>query len=348
MSYFDDIKTFMINFSFTSGFKLRANFKITMKKNCVLFILTLAVGSVFSSCNSDELVENENQDEIVDVAAAPGTLQCDFDNTTFVSTSVQAFVGDNYISITALRSTKGDRIQIILPSNKLGTYTWKSVSDKKGGFALAYSPASTEYSSFISGSKETIDNDFGVSDYEDTASVTITAIDAKSKKISGTFQFTGVRFDLDALLRTKKITNGSFNEITFKDDTSVLGNNSFAAKLDGVNFNPTNISGSLTSGYITVVAASNDFGNIKIKMPSTIKGGGNYNYSTVFNEDNILIEYNDEKGTNNMFNLEKGTIDILSHDTARKTIIGIFTASFKSTQPDKKHEITDGVFNISY
>ncbi|WP_291149331.1 DUF6252 family protein [Flavobacterium sp. UBA7680] len=316
-----------------------------MKKICVLFISILTVGSIFSSCNSDEFVENEKQNEILDVAA-PGTLQCDFDNKTFVSTSVQAFVGDNYVSITALRSTKGDRIQIILPSNKLGTYTWKS--GEKGGFAITYSPISTEYSSFISGSKETIDHDFGVSDYEDTASVTITAIDAKSKKISGTFQFTGVRFDLDALLRTKKITNGSFNEITFKDDTSVLGNNSFAAKLDGVNFNPTNISGSLISGYITVVAKSSDFINIKIKMPSTIKGGGNYNYSTVSNEDDILIEYNDEKVKKNMFILEKGTIDILSHDTARKTIIGTFTASFKPTQPDKKHEITDGVFNISY
>ncbi len=66
----------------------------------------------------------------------------------------------------------------------------------------------------------------------------VSKIDAVNKKISGTFQFTGVRFKdfAGTSIETKVFTNGSFTDIPFTDDNLSLDTDVFYAKLDGTEF----------------------------------------------------------------------------------------------------------------
>lgn len=314
-----------------------------MKKIYVLFVSILTLGFFFNSCSSNEYVD----DEIAVDMAAPGKLQFDFDGTTFVSTSVQAILTDDYISITGLRSSKGDFIVITVPSDKVGTYTWKNVSNQNKGWGLrlAYSPSSSEYSSFIGLSEEDADNDLGISNYEDTATVTLTSIDLKTKKISGTFQFTGIRSNSNNKLETKIFTKGSFNDITYINNEPVVKNNTFSAKLDGTNFVPTSVTAISGMGKIMIGGTKGSVENILVSVPNTIKTG---NYSTGDSGFNYIIRYSKDTTPGGMFDATKGTIVILSHDTAKKTISGTFNASLVTYPSTVKHEVTEGAFSVSY
>ncbi|MEP6803830.1 MAG: DUF6252 family protein, partial [Flavobacterium sp.] len=162
-----------------------------MKKISVLFLLFLTLGISLTSCTKDfengldySGIDNENVKEpVIEVepeikpVGESGKFQVDFDGNTFVSTTVQAIVTNDYISITALRSTKGDFITLTIPSNKAGTYTWKSLSAGKGigVLGLSYTLLSDGYSAFVSDSGDK-DSDFFGQDYNDTASITIASV----------------------------------------------------------------------------------------------------------------------------------------------------------------------------
>lgn len=313
-----------------------------MKKIYVLFVSILTLGFFINSCSSNESVDDVTAVE----TAAPGKIQFDFDGTTFVSTSVQAILTDDYISITGLRSSKGDFIVITVPSNKVGTYTWKNVSNQNSdwGLRLAYSPSSSDYSSFIGLSEEDADNELGISDYEDTATVTITSIDPKTKKLSGTFQFTGIRSNSNNKLETKTFTKGSFNEIAYTSNVPVVNKNTFSAKLDGSNFVPTSVTAISGMGKIMITGQKGSYENIFIAIPNTIK---TVTYSVGSGFD-YVVRYSKDATPSNMFDASKGSIIILSHDTAKKTISGTFTASLVTYPSTVQHEVTEGAFSISY
>ncbi|WP_271334886.1 DUF6252 family protein [Flavobacterium azizsancarii] len=109
----------------------------------------------------------------------------------FVGDQVQAIVTDDYVAIEGIRSSKGDLIQIILPSNKVGTYTWKNSNENAENFILAYA-LEIGGDAFASISEEDAAL-FEIQGYTDTAIVKITDVDKDKKTISGTFQFTGFR-----------------------------------------------------------------------------------------------------------------------------------------------------------
>lgn len=109
----------------------------------------------------------------------------------FVGDQVQAIVTDDYVAIEGIRSSKGDLIQIILPSNKVGKYTWKNSNEDAENFILAYA-LEIEGDAFASISEEDAAL-FEIQGYTDTAIVKITDVDKDKKTISGTFQFTGFR-----------------------------------------------------------------------------------------------------------------------------------------------------------
>lgn len=307
-----------------------------MKKLLCLFS---ALTIVLASCSNDD--SSNSADPIVE----SGKLQFDFENKTFISTSVQAIVGDDFISISAIRATNGDHIQITVPSNKTGTYTFSNNSNPNENLALAYSPSSNEYSAFIALSKLDADDVFGSSDYTDTASITITSIDSKTKKISGTFQFTGLRFNSSNKIETKTITKGSFKDIAFTSEAPVNNDNSFSTKLDGSNFLPTNIFATSSLGKIAITANRGSVENIAILVPNTIKPG---TYNVGDSAFNYIIRYSKDLTNQGMFDASKGTITISSHNTTERTINGTFTASLASFFTTEKHEIAQGTFSVKY
>ena len=167
-----------------------------------------------------------------------GIFKVDFDGKTFVANTVQAIVNDSYVAISGLKTSSGELVQIALPApyNKVGTYTWKSIGATGGMMGIAYMPSNGNEP--FSGDEK---DSGGASDfpgYTDTAKITISKIDVVNKKISGTFQFTGVKFkDLTGTsIETKVFTNGSFTDIPYTNDGPVVDTDIFYAKLDGTEF----------------------------------------------------------------------------------------------------------------
>lgn len=312
-----------------------------MKKNYVLFLLLFALGIFFTSCakdfedgrdyngyNNPSNEENGNGNTIADAGIFKATVA----GSAFVANNVQAIVNDDYIAISGLKTT-GELIQITIANGKVGTYTFKDSPD----LALAYAKGSE--SGYIGVSK---DNAEGYTDYNDNAVLKITEIDKVKKTISGTFQFTGLRFD--GVKDKKVVTNGSFTKIVYKSDSPVLQpDNKFAAKLDGADFVATNVSVVTIMGRIAITAKRGNVENMALLLPGDAKEG-------IYNVDeNYIIRYSKDMSTEGMFDGKSGsTITVLKHDKTKKTISGTFSSTVVTYTTTEKHEITNGSFNVSY
>lgn len=316
--------------------KKKINF---MKKISILFLSIVVSSLTLNSCSKDD-----NNDDSKTVAE-DGTLKVDFDGKTFVSTSVQAIVkksiSSNLISITGIRKPNGDFIQITLPTSKVGVYTWNTYSNTNGVLGLVYTPADAS-NSYVCVAKKEAD---GVPNYIDNGIVTITSIDESTKKISGTFEFTGVNFlGANGKPETKAFTKGSFTNISFSADVPASTKNTFSAKLDGVAFAATNVMAISQSGKILISARKGSVETIGIAVPSTVKVG---TYAVEAFGLDYTFQYVKDMTSNGIFTGE-GSLTITSNDTTKKILKGTFTSKYTSILVKDVYKATEGAFTVSY
>jgi hypothetical protein len=252
-------------------------------KSFRFLILPLIIISAlcFNSCENEPL-------DVDPSGSTSGDFKVDFDGKTFVANTVLAIVNDGYISITGFKMPSGELVQITLPTphNKVGTHTWKSVGATGGIMSLVYM-SSIGVEPFMGDQKNT----GGASDfsgYTDTASITISKIDLVNKKISGTFQFTGVKYKdpTETSIETKVFTKGSFTDISFTNDAVGWDTDTFYAKLDGTEFieNDIDVAEVISSGvtpYYSIVAkkASGDSVGLSIAQSLSV---GTYPFTGAF------------------------------------------------------------------
>ncbi|WP_281298876.1 DUF6252 family protein [Flavobacterium limnophilum] len=319
-----------------------------------IFILPLVIIATFclNSCEIEPLdpaLIGTNPNPGTNTSA--GVFKVDFDGKTFVATTVQALVNNDYISISGLKTSTGELVQITLPApfNEVGTYTWKEVSAAAGVMALAYNPPAGAMA-FISADKNSVSGP-EFAGYTDTAKITISKIDVVNGKMSGTFEFTGFRYKDpvggSTSIETKKFTRGSFTDIPFTKDVVVTpNNNSFSAKMDGVAFTPTYINGLSSSGFITIVGRRGTIENIGLVFPNTI-APGTYNYSWLDTDFRGQYIKNNNADGSGIFGGD-GSVTITSHDKVNKKIVGTFKFTANSFIVSETHNITDGTFSVSY
>lgn len=331
-----------------------------MKKNYVLFLLLFALGISFTSCTKDfedGLNYNNGNQEAGNGngnnPAGTGVFKATVEGNAFVANSSSAIVTDNFVLIAGIRTSNKDVIQITLPSNKVGTYTWANSEDDGEKFVLSYGLA-TDENPFISASNEVAEF-FGVKNYTDTAIVTITAVDKTKKTISGTFQFTGFRDIGDDKTETKIITNGSFTNIPYTETVPVEESDGFLnAKIDGVDFAESNIdvasvSSSGVHPYFSIVGVKNggsddsvligisqSYGVGTYQASSVTLNGGGEELVNVANASCILDDL--------LYTTESGSLTITSK-TATK-IEGTFNFVVSNFTTGKKKTIT-GSFGIN-
>ncbi len=331
-----------------------------MKKNYVLFLLLFALGISFTSCTKDfedGLNYNNGNQEAGNGngnnPAGTGVFKATVGGNAFVANSSSAIVTDNFVLIAGIRTSNKDVIQITLPSNKVGTYTWANSEDDGEKFVLSYGLA-TDENPFISASNEVAEF-FGVKNYTDTAIVTITAVDKTKKTISGTFQFTGFRDIGDDKTETKIITNGSFTNISYTETAPVEESDGFLnAKIDGVDFAESNIdvasvSSSGVHPYFSIVGVKNggsddsvligisqSYGVGTYQASSVTLNGGGEELVNVANASCILDDL--------LYTTESGSLTITSK-TATK-IEGTFNFVVSNFTTGKKKTIT-GSFGIN-
>ena len=261
-----------------------------------------------------------------------GIMNCDIDGDYWESTSAAAVIGNGMINVTGQITSTGETITLTLQGTSATTYNLVV----SGQHAAAYVPetgSSSSYTSNYSGG---------------SGAVTVTEINTSAHTVTGVFNFTGVKA-LDGSV--VEITNGYFTDIPYTEEVNQTFDNIFTAKVDGVTFNPTLISGSLSMGKIAIVGSENgSFPSIGIYVPDNV-AAGTYSFSP-YGSYNAL--YNAGSSTNQMYSAASGsggTVTITSHNTTDNIIIGTFaftaTPNVGSTATDS-HAITNGTFEIKY
>lgn len=319
--------------------------KINFTKILVVFATIL-----FFSCQVEPVdsvlagqANNPNPNSNSNPSSTVSEFKAFFDSQLWVANSVQAIVNTDYISITATKSS-GEFFQITIPGATVGTYTLDMASTSSTPFGMIYSRGSGNIPYMAA------DDDTGVfanlPNYTDTAKIVISSIDTVNKKISGTFQFTGVRFAAGGgtSIETKVFTDGVFNNLAYTADVPAPANNNFSAKLNGVNFVPTNITGVKMSGYISVIGRKGNIENISLAIPDNVISGATYDF-TAFSS-TARGQYVDAAST--AYGGD-GTMTIISHNPTTKRISGTFSFNASSLIPPvTNHSVTAGTFDITY
>lgn len=311
----------------------------------VLFLIALVSSCVYEPI--DGTVESNPDSGSSDISAG---FKAGFDGKTWIASNVQAIVNTDYISITAMKSD-GSFFQITLPKAQVGTYNWSNVTTDTP-LVLAYSTASGQVP-FVSESDSNASIS-GYTDYVDTAELVITSINTTTKIISGTFKFTGVRFD-NTLTKTetKIFTKGQFsvpfttnNPTTPTTPTTPL-TNKFFCKIDGTDFIPTNINAIKGLGLISIIGRKGSVENISLSLVSGITPG-TYDLESLPLGTNNIAQYNIDMTGQNIFVSDPGKVTITTHNTTTKHIVGTFQFTATSFLNLTTHTITNGSFDVYY
>lgn len=145
--------------------------------------------------------------------------------------------------------------------------------------------------------------------------------------------------------------NGTYygNQVNFTTTSTVVTtptNNSFFAKLDGVNFVQTILFAQKISLSNKISIVANRGGGaeaIGINFPADIAAGA-YTFSAF---GDYVGQYTLTVGDPG-FAADSGTLTITSHDTTNKRVIGTFDFTATSFLGTGSHKITEGSFDIKY
>ncbi len=271
-------------------------------------------------------------------------FKADFDGQTWNNAStIQAIVNSDYISISAMKSN-GSFFQVTIPQGTVGTYNWATATSITS-LGLVYSAGSGQVP-YVSLSNSDATNQ-GFTNYVDTAELVISSINTTTNIITGTFKFTGVRYDSTLTqTETKNFTNGQFS-VPFTSNNTSPSTNSFFCKLDGSDFIPTNVDGIQANNSITIIGRRGNIENISLSLVGGM-APGTYDLENLPLGTNNIGLYNQDASGMNSFGANPGTVTITTHDVATKHIVGTFQFTGTSFLTTDTHSISDGEFDVYY
>ena len=165
-------------------------------------------------------------------------------------------------------------------------------------------------------------------------------------KITGTFKFTGVRYDSTLTqTETKVFTSGQFS-VPYTSNNTSPSNNTFTCKLDGNNFVTTNVDGIKNSGLISLIGRRGSVENISLSLVENIAVGTHNLDNMPTGTNNVGMYVPDMSG--NAYSSNPGTVTITTHNIASKRIVGTFQFTGASFLDSSTHSITNGSFDITY
>ena len=175
-----------------------------------------------------------------------------------------------------------------------------------------------------------------------TGTLTITALNTTSKRMSGTFTFKGYRASDNSF---RDITVGVFTNVAYQSGTTGGGgSNAFTVKINNVNWVPDLIEGMESSGDLAL-NASNSAGDksISFLMPATITPG-TYTLDGTGDVDAYYTPNTSAVGVST-----SGNFIISSHNTTTNVISGTFNFNaIDIIGGTTTYSITNGVFTINY
>ncbi len=269
-----------------------------------------------------------------------GAYMVDFDGQTYVADVVGAIILENSMNISATRGDQQELITISLQETTTGTYEIGVIDGTTMlGNAVAYTEANGSTNTWVAFTDGS----------ESQGTITISEINEENSTMSGTFNFTA----FNPISDPKEFTNGVFTDIPYSNTLQdIPTENSFFAKVDGVEFEEDVVIGSLLSlpGFssIGISATKNSGETIGFNLDAAILEGEHTFVA-------IAVSPSDTVGLYNLSATEtyvaNGTITITSHDVVNKRITATFEfiaePALGSTNTDT-FEITEGEFDIVY
>ena len=336
-----------------------------MKRNYFVKAMFLALLAIaFTSCDNEtlegEFVTDDGQNDteegffVAEVAGVSYTAETT--NNVYDPTS-------GSIVISGL---KADGEVIVLAADNAGIGTFDLATVEGSSNSGIYFPLNDLFNPY-----------FTAAEFGGAGTMEITELDLDNQTVSGTFQFTGARAQLDAegnpvldgegnpIIETISVTNGAFNTVPFVlgdidgggdggggGDDPTDPEDSFYALADGSEF----VDVSLEVAEITVagidmlniVATDAVGGTIRIDIPKDL-GVGTFDLQNISDGTAIIALYNSGLGGENLTS-NPGTLTITEFGTITGRIAGTF--SFTANDPlgidPSKVQISEGAFNVDY
>lgn len=268
---------------------------------------------------------------------ALGVFKADFDGQTFTASTTQAIVNNTTIAITGSKAD-GSFFQLTLVGPPaIGTYN----NSNSAQLALAYSTGNGQIP-YLGASNAA----FGTyPNYTDTAELKILSINTTNKIIKGTFKFTGGQINPTTnQLATKTFINGEFN-LSYTADVPVPVSNNFFAKINGVDFIPTNTTAIKTASIISIIGRRGAVENISLSFDATTAAGTTLTFTPL---SNTRGQYVLDANPASIFG-GTGSLTILTHNTTTKRISGTFNFLAATILPPIVTKIiTAGTFDVTY
>ncbi|MCT4629750.1 DUF6252 family protein [Winogradskyella sp.] len=299
-------------------------------------IPALFLALAFVSCDN-EPVDSELANSNNPNPSGPSNFQVDFNNETYVATTVVATITDEVINISAIRGAQEELFIITLFGISEGTYDL--------GIGNLQTNSAT-YSSQNGGSNPYISLDLNATDTSQ-GQVIISEIDSESQTISGTFHFTGTGISGDVI----EFTNGSFTNVAYQDGLETPNESTFFANVNGNEFVEDAVFGTELSlngmTTISVSATKNNGETIGLSFDADI-APGNYTFDSFGSLSNVG-QYIGDSATD--VYLANGSFVIESHDTTNKVIVGTFEFTAEpspGSTATSNVNITEGSFSVTY
>lgn len=289
-------------------------------KNKILILIIAITCIGFISCKKDDSSSDSTPSVTTTLSAKVNGV-----NWTSLANQTTGSIINNVSTCTGI-AADSSRITFTINQNVAlnGTYDIGFGSGNVGSFATSSSSVS-----WLSSGDATC-----------TGTLTITALNTTTKRMSGTFTFKGYRSSDNSF---RDITVGVFTNVAYQAG-STGGSNIFTVKINNANWVPNFVYGEATNGDIVIDAlnsANTKF--VTLQMPETIIPG-----SYVLDGTGTEIGYY-SPSLGLLGVSTSGTLNITTQTTSTKNIIGTFNyIAEEITGPVATYSISNGTFNITY
>ncbi len=324
-----------------------------------LMLLTFSAG--FVSCDSEPVDPVLLGIDPTPVTPTnPGVFKMTVNGVEKTASQVQTIINDAVgLSIIA-QNPDGSYSTVSVQHGHVavGLQTYSPTSSTIDNYLFSYTPASGQVA-YVSAPPTGNYADFP--EYTDTSFINITEIDTQNHTISGTFRYNGARIanpeetNPELMeIEVVTITSGSFTDLPYVSDViSPIGDNQFAAKLDGQNFAINSLTAYHTDAMIglpaTIIITGSKSTTEKISLSLLANiTPGTYSVSNIPSIDGNTLGYTfNATSTGVLFS--NGSVTIISHDAAAKKIKGTFQGvASPILGGGTTHSITDGTFDVTY
>jgi len=293
--------------------------KLVLRLGLIVSVFTIALGS----CDKPEDTPPPEE--------TTKSLTAKVDGDDFVGELIFGKIDQNHnLIINAVNNQDAEIVLDIKNFDGAGEYDLSALFPGKG----TYTP-DTSGTDLFSSSSENGNGSVIITNWNDTDSI-----------VDGTFSF---KAELNSDTLFVDLTNGEFKNIpvTFIEDMTPDGNNSFLVKVDGVNWeqNGNSVSGQINNDTTLNITAQNTTStpsSFTINLPNDIAAG---TYTIIENNPDLQIIYTESFNT---YVSISGSIEITEHNLENNHIEGVFNFVGNNSVTSETKNFTNGEFSVDY